>query len=213
MCQNPLARETVRLLSDAMSQFDTRRDAGWPLRKTKDILNYWVRCLSQTYGHMFQAEYVSEGGGTVRPPASQTFVMSRVHMSCQTLFFEATRRTMMAGQYYELLQKKMRIIYRVLEAREELAFHSRCRLCCDETAALMSGEHLAEAEGPNLGSIGEVPWLACEVHAVCEPGARALEGRVRDKHHEMYREFFHTDELNTQPNPSEPSTQPEEMEM
>ena len=41
-CQNPLARETVRLLSNTMSQFDTRRDAGWPLRKTKDILNYWV---------------------------------------------------------------------------------------------------------------------------------------------------------------------------
>ena len=201
LCQTPLAHEIVGLLSSAMNTFDARGDAGWVLRKTREILTYWVRCLSLTYGHMFQSLYFTSAGRPLWPPNSQLFVMSRVHMSCQTLFFEAMRRSMTLGLYSEKLRNNLRIIYQVLEVREELATHLPYRLCCRETAALLTGENLADAEGPNLGDIGEVPWLASEVYTVCEPGGHALDARVRERQHEMERELVDAAELVT---PSEP---------
>ena len=189
---NPEPHDIVRLLMEAVYDYDVKLDPAWPLRNMRAALLYYVRCVNTCYGHMFEASYKRADAEPVKPPESQHWLQQRVLLSCQTLFFESVRRVLMVGDGDEITCKKVKLVLESCNNREPMSEHLPLRLITPEVLGLigMSFTELERQDGPHMQIIAEVPWLANEIYTVCEPNYAEIKQQVQRKHRELYCELF-----------------------
>ena len=173
----------------------------------------YVHQLLGIYGPMLSAVYVErraglDGGGVNieipvhKPPFSQGWVLERIYLSTEIIFFEAVRRTLLKSHEYDseenaALRKSVIIILEMLKIAENppevlVPPISNHKLLSTNTMNLgaMTSESLTNAEPPHTELISDVKWLADEVHGLCQSGRAAFQAAMRQRANELVRQYF-----------------------
>ena len=173
----------------------------------------YVHQLLGIYGPMLSAVYVErhaslDGGGVNveipvrKPPFSQGWVLERIYLSTEIIFFEAVRRTLLksrdaGSEENAALRKGVIIILEMLKIAENppevlVPPISNHKLLSTNTMNLgaMTSESLTNAEPPYTELISDVKWLADEVHGLCQSGRAAFQAAMRQRANELVRQYF-----------------------
>ena len=150
----------------------------------------WVRAIHATCGHMYSAEYM-HFAESVEPKRDEHWVETMVRRSVKPLFFEAMKRWIHEGGD----PNKLRLLI-VGMAEYESQSDDQMRFLSDEVQNILRLDpHRMRHEAllidpPEMTHMARIPWLASELHSVCELNQDRTRRAVKRKHWQVYEGIY-----------------------